>query len=598
MGSSLILISSIILISLIFFSTASDVLESIVVTTKNGPYRGERRGYYYAFEGIRYAEPPISSLRFADPVPYTAYHNDIWNVTVPGDECIQYDGFMEGIHGSEDCLFLNVYTKQPNEFDAKLPVVVHIHGGGFIFGQGVEYGPEHLMQRNVVYVNFNYRLGIMGFLSASTVGIAGVKGISGNMGLKDQVMLLKWVQANIQSFGGDPSNVTLVGWSAGGASVQFHYVSPMSKGLFARGISHSGSMFNPWTWQTIPEWRFYEVCLQLSCVNDEYPFTKRIECLRNVSAEKLVNLTIDPLFQPFHGNPFDPFGVVLEQDPTNDNPFLSEKPEEIIKKGAVQKLPLIISGVRDEGYYPGAKFLAHPEIFDEINTKFDNVLPSILGFPAFSEENNKVLGITKIIRERYLGKVPVKQETFEYFVKILTDYLYLSGFHKAIDQLSPIMPTYVYGFDYKTTYGFGEAISGQNKSKGIAHGEDIVLIYDTSVRKNHPFTLEEQTVMGHLLDIYESFAHTGIPKINGTKLNQTTSTEAITFTHIKGPNNFTTITKNLDKFTDKFFWYKIQELLDNSLPNATSSANQEKSIFLLNLMAFSFIPPIIIQIYN
>lgn len=499
-----------IIFSITIFSVAYVAVgvDPAIVVTKNGPYRSEPRWDFHAFEGMRYAEPPIGTLRFADPVPYTDHHTEVWNATKPGSECIQYHGFFNPVHGKEDCLFVNVYTQKPYK-EAKLPVMVHIHGGGFIYGEGVAYGPEHILQRKVVFVSFNYRLGIMGFLSASTVGLAGVKGMPGNMGLKDQVTVLKWIQRNIEAFGGDPDNVTIVGWSAGAASVQFHYVSPMSKGLFARGIAHSGSMFNRWAWQSVPEWRFYEVCLKFGCVVDEYPYTKRIECLKDVPAEELVELTADPLFQPFEGNPFNPFGVVLEQDPSNDQPFIAEYPEETIAKGNAQRLPLIISGVRDEGYYPGAEFLGHPEVLLRIDAQFDQVLPNILDFPAFSEENNQMLGITKIIRERYLGKVPIQEDTFDYFVKILTDYLYLAGFHKAIDQLSPITRTYVYGFDYKTTYGFGEALSRRNETKGIAHGEDIILLYDTSIRHNRPFTLEEQLVMGHLLDIYESFAYTG-----------------------------------------------------------------------------------------
>ncbi|XP_063697484.1 venom carboxylesterase-6-like [Culicoides brevitarsis] len=570
-------ISVLLLLLTISISTA---LDPVVVQTENGPYRSDPRLDFHAFEGIRYAEPPIGDLRFADPVPYTKIHADIWNASKPGSECIQYQGT---VNGDEDCLFINIYTQEPDK-EAKLPVIVHIHGGGFIYGQGAEWGPEHLIKRKVVFVTFNYRLGLMGFLSA------GASGMTGNMGLKDQVMALKWIQRNIEAFGGDPDNVMIVGWSAGAASVQFHYISPMSKGLFSKGIAHSGSVFNPWVWQSSPEWRFHVICKKFECDIDDHPFTKSIECLKQISAKDLVQMTGDPIFQPFEGNPFNPFGVVLEADSINS--FISESPKETFSKGEVQLKPLIIAAVRDEGYYPGAEFLANPELLTQINEDFDNILPHILHFPVFSNETKE--NITKIIRERYLGKVPILEETFTYFVKILTDSLFLAGIHESIEQFSPLMPTYIYGFDFKTEYGFGEFLSGRNKVKGIAHGEDMVLIYDTSLRSNIPFTLEEQLVMGHLLDIYESFAYTSIPKIGGKNLEPTPSLKkSITFTHIRGPNNYSTVTtENLDKFTEKLFWGKIREILDNSSPQN----NQASSIstFCPFLVTFS----ILFQLYS
>ena len=104
-------------------------------------------------------------------------------------------------------------------------VVVHIHGGGFIFGEGITYGPEYLLDTNdFVYVTMNYRLGVLGFASTGD----GV--LPGNIGMKDQVAALKWIQQNIVAFGGDPNSVTITGMSAGAGSVHSHLISPMSKG--------------------------------------------------------------------------------------------------------------------------------------------------------------------------------------------------------------------------------------------------------------------------------------------------------------------------------------------------------------------------------
>lgn len=126
---------------------------------------------------------------------------------------------------SEDCLRLNVYTKNIS-IAANQPVIVFIHSGGFYesSGRSDEFGPQYLIHRNVVLVTMNYRLSVLGFLSTGT------KEAPGNNGLKDQVMALRWVKEHIESFGGDPNSITIMGYSAGALSVTLHMVSPMSKG--------------------------------------------------------------------------------------------------------------------------------------------------------------------------------------------------------------------------------------------------------------------------------------------------------------------------------------------------------------------------------
>lgn len=127
---------------------------------------------------------------------------------------------------SEDCLRLNVYSRTLHR-NARKSVLVYIHPGAFFYlsGQCNKYaGPQSLMDRDIVLVTLNYRLGSLGFLSTGTAEAPG------NNGLKDQVMALRWIQSNIANFGGDPDSVTIMGYSAGAMSVTLHMVSPMSKG--------------------------------------------------------------------------------------------------------------------------------------------------------------------------------------------------------------------------------------------------------------------------------------------------------------------------------------------------------------------------------
>lgn len=180
---------------------------------------------YASFEGIPYAEPPTGKLRFERPVKKGKW-NGTWEATNQ-ISCIQYYHYTEPgddfVKGDEDCLYVNVYSAN-TEAEKLLPVIIFIHGGAFMFNSGTTYGPKILMNRDLVYVTFNYRLGPLGFLSTED------EIVPGNNGIRDQILALEWIQTNIECFGGDPDSITLTGMSAGGASVQLHFMSPLSEG--------------------------------------------------------------------------------------------------------------------------------------------------------------------------------------------------------------------------------------------------------------------------------------------------------------------------------------------------------------------------------
>lgn len=162
------------------------------------------------------------------------------------------------------------------------PVMVWIHGGSFKLGSisNYLYGPEFLVHENIVLVKIQYRLNILGFLSLQNDDV----GVSGNAGLKDQVMALKWVQKNIENFGGDPNQVTIFGESAGGASTHLLYLSPMAQGLFHRVIAQSGCGLDPWVFSKIvPHKNYYEM---VDCDKDD--LNDVLECLQKVPADELV----------------------------------------------------------------------------------------------------------------------------------------------------------------------------------------------------------------------------------------------------------------------------------------------------------------------
>ncbi|XP_035456387.2 juvenile hormone esterase [Spodoptera frugiperda] len=191
---------------------------------------------YYSFEGIPYAKPPVGELRFRDPQE-PEHWNGTLDATRPGNKCCQLNPYTQTtIEGSEDCLYLNVYTPSlPGERIENLPVMFFVHGGRFIFGYGDYYKPDYFLEHDVVLVTINYRLNILGFLCLN------IPEVPGNAGLKDTVFALRWVRNNIEHFNGDFNNVTVFGESAGAGAVASYMTSNMPNGLYHKVIAQSGN---------------------------------------------------------------------------------------------------------------------------------------------------------------------------------------------------------------------------------------------------------------------------------------------------------------------------------------------------------------------
>lgn len=207
------------------------------------------------YRGIPYAKPPVGDLRWRAPQPPLA-----WDGVLQADHfqsnCMQREQkpnnslftklfYSPSEPRSEDCLYLNIWTA--GDRDARRPVMVWIHGGGFRGGSTADplYDGANLAQQGITFVSINYRLWKFGFFAHPTLNAESHDRTSGNYGLMDQIAALQWVQRNISQFGGDPSNVTIFGQSAGAYSVQYLIASPLAKGLFARAIAESGSALAP-----------------------------------------------------------------------------------------------------------------------------------------------------------------------------------------------------------------------------------------------------------------------------------------------------------------------------------------------------------------
>jgi para-nitrobenzyl esterase len=305
------------------------------VKTAQGEASGKwiQDGKEKAFLGLPYATPPIGNLRWKAPeasIPWSG----VRDATRFGNRCQQWhvwdDYIFTDAGPSEDCLYLNVYAPATAKQGSKLPVMVWIHGGGFLAGAASEprYTDPALVAKGVVVVTLNYRLHVFGFLASEDLAKE-QGGHAGNYGLMDMVTALRWVKANIAAFGGDANNVTIFGESAGSFAVSALTVAPSARGLFHKIIGESGAFFA----STIPMTAASERAQRDQAFVHSLGATN-LDSLRAMPAEKILEAT-----QELHGIGFS--AVV-------DGAFLPESLPEAYDAGRQAHIPSIIGWNRDE----------------------------------------------------------------------------------------------------------------------------------------------------------------------------------------------------------------------------------------------------------
>jgi para-nitrobenzyl esterase len=215
-------------------------------TVAQGKVKGIVEGGIATYWAIPFAEAPVGELRWKAPVPkapWTGVRECLEPAGMPPQQTRSWPG-APAPKVTEDCLYLNIQTPAKSVKD-KLPVLVWIHGGGFITGDANSNNGIRFAEQGIVYVSLSYRTGALGFLALPELTAENPRHISGNYGLLDMVEGLKWVKENIAAFGGDPAKVTIMGESAGAIAVSMLCASPLAKGLFRGAISESGGSFCP-----------------------------------------------------------------------------------------------------------------------------------------------------------------------------------------------------------------------------------------------------------------------------------------------------------------------------------------------------------------
>jgi para-nitrobenzyl esterase len=447
---------------------------SLVVRTTGGAIRGKAADSVHEFLGIPYAAPPAGALRWKPPAPAARWRG-VREATQFGPNCAQPSTPFGMPSTSEDCLYLNVFAPSAQR-SGPLPVMVWIHGGAYISGESNDFDPTQLVDRGVIVVSVNYRLGALGFLAAS--GLAASDGSAGDYGLMDQQAALRWVHANIGRFGGDPRDVTLFGESAGGQSVLAQLASPGARGLFSRAIVESGAYTLKQTSLSAAEESGANFATSVGCAATD------AACLRAVPVATLLAKQNENGYRP------DVDGRVLTQ--TLDSAFSS---------GQFARVPVVIGSNHDE--YRLFVGLAQLEGNPPVSAaNYVGYISALLGVPAATA--------AAIASEYPLSAYPGPALALG---AVGTDAVFACNSLAAADELSKYVPTYAYEFNDASapernlpSYGF---------PYGAAHASELQYLFDLTAPIPGTLDPAQQRLAAEMKDYWTGFARRGVPTVHG-----------------------------------------------------------------------------------
>ncbi|KAG8298340.1 hypothetical protein J6590_016228 [Homalodisca vitripennis] len=495
--------------------------ESVILQTRLGRLKGLVQQSvltgkpYYSFRGIPYGKPPLGELRFKAPQPFGSWEGtrDALKDGNASKQPVLATETQVLADGDEDCLYLNVYFNQlPEKGRSKKPVLVSIHGGGFLLGSGNSKtnGPDFLLYEDIIVVTFNYRCGAFGFLSLES------DDVPGNAGLKDQTLALKWVRDNIDSFGGDPKNVTIFGISAGGASVAYNLISPLSRGLFHKAIIQSGFALNPWALQHDPKSRAIKLAKVLGCEASEDPdFIVRF--LQSVPADEIVGATQKIAAEKEYTRNYTLVFMPCVEISGSD-PFLSDTPEALMQRGEFAQVPVILGCTVKEGSVAAFFDGVSDRAFKSFNDNPEWLVSPLLGLKHGSVEEKEA---TKIIWDFYLKGKHISWNNANDYLLCQSDVRFNIGMEQTrtmlLEKSSAPVYTYLFTNHTRCICQLFKTVFAENASKVInsesCHGADLQFLYlfrDDRLETPELTHTEKEAIKKHV-KAWASFASTGNP---------------------------------------------------------------------------------------
>ncbi|XP_075213902.1 juvenile hormone esterase-like [Lycorma delicatula] len=459
--------------------------------------------------------------------------------------------------GNEDCLFINVHTpKMPCvRKNNVLPVMVWIHGGGFTFGSGNddEFGPDYLIEYDVIIVTFNYRLGVLGFLSL------GNSDVPGNAALKDQNLALKWVHDNIKNFGGNKYQITIFGESAGSASVHYQTLSPLSLGLFQNVIMQSGCSISNWAFQENPIQAAFNLGKVLGFM--DINVGNLVSFLREQSSEILI-LNQRKKFDPEIGE--ETSFLPCKEIPGTGKNFLIEDPETVLKSQQFADVSYIIGITDKEGILMLPEIVGEPEKLIKV-TGDENLKKNIPR--SLCNGCDKMDSIVADVKKFYFNDSKITWENISLYVDLATDVLFTAGVKRTIDYLSvkTSVSVYVYLFTFEGKLGDTKSHISKlidNLPKGAAHADDLGYLF-------HRIIIDDLTIS---------------KKSHEVKTIKRICTLWTNFAKLSDPNeeNFGVIWKKYNSKSPQYLdiGYTLKTVDSDLLPNRTEFWNNAYSLYV------------------
>ncbi|KAH8374614.1 hypothetical protein KR200_002010 [Drosophila serrata] len=481
---------------------------TVVLDTNYGQVRGLQRKtlydeeLYFAFEGIPYAKPPVGELRFKAPQLPEPWQG-VLNCTTYRSKPLQRNMILGIVEGSEDCLHLNVYAKTLKS-EKPLPVIVWIYGGGFQKGEASRdiYSPDYFMKQSVVFVTINYRLGALGFLSLRDPKLD----VPGNAGLKDQVMALRWISQNIAHFNGDANNITLMGESAGAASVHVMMTTEQTRGLFHKAILQSGCALSEWAESPDRQWAF-RLAKKLGYKGVEKD-ADVLGFLSRVSPQKIATCDQDIITQDeVRSFLLFAFGPVVEPY-ESEHCVVPRRHKELLAGAWGNDIPIIMGGNSFEGLFSYQILRGDPWVMKN----FHNILPREVSEASSQEERDLLV---RRLKEVYFNNGD--QQTMDMFeaLNIFSHRQIWHDMHRlalARRTYAPSKSTYLYRFDFDSPHfnQFRWLVCG-NRVRGVSHGDDLSYLFYNVISSKLEKSSKEYRTIERMVGMWTSFAAKGDP---------------------------------------------------------------------------------------
>jgi len=465
-----------------------------------------------AFRGIRHVLPPVGKLRFKPPVEAPSWRG-LLEAKANGHVCPQHLAHKADTWvGDEDCLWLNVFTRDLDDKKQR-PVIVWIHGGSFNKGSAAEYAPNYLLDEDIVLVTIQYRLGLFGFLSTESPEAAG------NYGMLDQVAALKWVRLNIAAFSGDPEMVTIMGQQAGGASAHYHILSPITRGLFNRAVSLSGSALCWWASIKRPQEKAKKLARLVECPQDN--MAKLMDCVREKSVLDLMN-TLPNFYEWKHldenQEPLTAWSPRVDPEVDIDAGHLSFMPQEpidVMRSGKFQRTSWLTGITDDEGAARASVFFADEEGVKEFETKFEKYGPLMFGF--HDGQSEAPMMNAKKVKDHYFGD---KIQTFT-----LVDAISDSAYAYPIETSAEIhaksgVKVFLYHFGYRGKHSLAHIKPDTDPPElyqpstefGVGNGDDLIYLFPLYPDLIN-LAADEIKFSKTYIQLLVSFARQGVPSL-------------------------------------------------------------------------------------